>query len=165
MKHLFQTIYCITSSAILFSCGSSDPVPIDYSAELEQVAIKANLQPGETMTTIDLTRVFTNNEWDSIIVIKPYASYSNFKKLDLKNNSDVNFILSEMQYIDYHYYLLFVKENEIAAYSKLSNFYRVGVDGKGSFPIIHKSDPMVSLKRAEDDPDFYQFGEVSNITK
>ena len=54
MKHLFQTIYCIASSAILFSCGSSDPVPIDYSAELEQVAIEANLQPGETMTTIDL---------------------------------------------------------------------------------------------------------------
>lgn len=165
MKSLFQTIYCIAISAIMFSCESSDPVPIDYSAELEQVAIEANLLPGETLTTIDLTRVFTKNEWDSIIVIKPYARYSNFKKLNLENNSDVRFILSEMQYIDYHYYLLFVKENEITAYSKLSNFYRVGVDGKGAFPIMHKSDPIVSLKRVKDDPNFYQFHRVSNLSE
>ncbi|WP_339703956.1 hypothetical protein [Algoriphagus aquimarinus] len=162
MLRILRFGYVLILSVVLISCDSREPVSIDYTAELEEVALEANLQPGEILTAIDLTRVFTKNEWDSIIVIKPYAKYTHFKKLDLENNSDVRFILREMQFVDHHYYLLFVQENEITAYAKMNNFHRLAVTDNGFFPVISRSNPTVSLIRLKDDPDFYQFQKVSN---
>ncbi|WP_339757734.1 hypothetical protein [Algoriphagus aquimarinus] len=160
MKMIPKFLSLLICLAILFSCGRFEPDSYDYDADFEEIISDLNFNAGVNERRLDLSQVFIKSDWDSIIVIKPYSQYSNFARLNLRNTSVVKFILTEMEYSDFHYYLLFIKEKQIMAYSKMSNLYRIGFDETMLFPIISNSNGEMAMRQVQLNPAFYQIEKI-----
>ncbi|WP_146260497.1 hypothetical protein [Algoriphagus chordae] len=154
---LLLTLICLV---VLFSCERVKPVSLEYDAEFEEIMSGLNFDAGVKEPHLDLSKVFVKSDWDSVIVIKHYSQYSKFARLDLKNKSEIRFILNEMNSTDFHYYLLFIREDQITAYSKMSNYYRICFNESQLFPIIPKSNPEMAIRQVQLDPAFYQLAKI-----
>lgn len=94
---------------IVFACSERpEPEQLDYK----------NITFDTANYTVNFCKAFPL-EWDSILVVHPYMRSESWSNLGLKNIDPIEEKLEIMESIDWKNYLVFIKNNQVIAFSDI----------------------------------------------
>ena len=112
---LFFSIISISICLLLFSKCSNEPI-VEYSLDSFLDNIKINSTDTIQVNVCDIIEA----NWDSLLVIKPYAPVSEQAVLrDLENYTSIKPKIKDIRQTDFFSYLVFVRNNKAIGVSRV----------------------------------------------
>lgn len=111
--------YLMVFAALTSGCKSSSVEKINFDKMFSDISSDANRSLSSSGINVDFCSRL-NRDWDSIVVITPYASIDKIKKLALANFESISSEVESAKYSEQQTQLLLVKKNQIIGYGSLS---------------------------------------------
>ena len=90
---------------------------LNYRLRLDSISV-SNSSPQDTVKNVNLCSLFNINEWDSILIIRPYLPKKYLDAINFENSTEAKDSMEYVIGVEWAQGLLFFNKNELSNYCR-----------------------------------------------